>query len=244
MTVAADVQRRLAPREPPVVPGLDVAGRAVPAEATCGDAWDAVVWHDGRVRLTVADVSGHGVGPALLMAETRACLRSLTTTDLPLHQIVDRLETFLRPDLPDGTFVSLLLVEIDPVTRAVRYTNAGHVPGIVLAADGTPRASLALTGRLLGMDFGPDRATRESPPLADGDVLLLATDGATECPGADGAPIDDDGLIALARPLLDRSTQDLVDALHAALRDVSSGRCRRDDVTIVVAKALAPPRAA
>ncbi|MFO0934398.1 MAG: SpoIIE family protein phosphatase [Planctomycetota bacterium] len=242
LSVAADVQRRLAPREAPVVDGLDVAGRAVAAEVASGDTWDAVVRPDGRLLLAVADVSGHGMGPALLMAETRAYLRSLAATDLAPHVMADRLEGFLRSDLPDAMFVTMLLVEVDPATRTTRYHNAGHVPGIVIAADGTVVARLTLSGRVLGLDVGPDRVTRDGPTLVDGDVLLLATDGATECPRRDGEPLDEEGVVDLARELRARPAAGIVEGMHAALADVSGGASRRDDVTLVVAKAV--PRGA
>lgn len=242
LSVAADVQRRLAPREAPIVEGIDVAGRAVAAEVACGDAWDAVVRPGGRLLLAVADVSGHGMGPALLMAETRAYLRSLATTDLPPHAMADRLEAFLRPDLPDGMFVTLLIVEVDPATRATRYLNAGHVPGVVVAADGAVAATLPLCGRVLGLDLGPDRATRDGPTLVDGDVLLLVTDGATECPARDGEPLGEEGVVDLVREFRARPAAAIVEGVHGALASVSGGASRRDDVTLVVAKAV-PRRA-
>ena len=72
MRLGASVQQRLSPQEPPTIPGYDIAGTSAPASATCGDYYDFIPLPDGRLALGIADVSGHGVGAALIMTATRA----------------------------------------------------------------------------------------------------------------------------------------------------------------------------
>jgi sigma-B regulation protein RsbU (phosphoserine phosphatase) len=237
LETAAAVQRRLYPRSYPQAPGLDVAGRCAPAAETSGDMFDVLERPGSALLLAVGDVSGHGLGPALLMAETRAYVRSLASLPLALHVILGRVQGLLRADLGDDAFATLLLVEIDPATRALRWANAGHVPGLCLGPGGRVLASLDPTGPALGPIDAPAYATREGPALATGSVLLLTTDGATECPRADGTPLDEAGLAALAAEELGRPAAEIVERLHRRIAEVSAGASRRDDVTLLVARA-------
>ena len=166
--LAADVQRKLYPLSCPGAGDLDVAGAVFPAEATCGDYYDMVMRPDGWLLLAVGDVSGHGMGPALLMAETRAYLRSLAATPLAGDAILTQINTLLRQDLTDDQFVTLLLAEIEPSTGRIRYASAGHVPAFKLGADGT-----------LPVRLEPDGAGPGGPRGAD----VSLPRGAGACPG-------------------------------------------------------------
>lgn len=238
--LAAAVQRRLFPRACPPVPGLEVAGRAVPAEETSGDTYDFVARPDGALLLVVGDVAGHGVGPALLMSEVHAYVRSLAALPLTLPQILGRVNTLLRPDLPDDSFVSLMLVEVDPRTRRLTWANAGHVPGLVLGPGGAIAGTLEPTGPALGLREAPVYRLAEEPALPPTHVLLLATDGATECRQTDGTRLEDVGLAALASDLVGRPAQAILDELHRRIALLTLGQTARDDVTLVVVKAAVP----
>lgn len=238
--LAAAVQRRLFPRSCPPVPGLEVAGHAVPAEETSGDTYDFVARPDGALLLAVGDVAGHGVGPALLMSEVHAYVRSLAALPLSLPQILGRVNALLRPDLPDDSFVSLLLVEVDSRTRRVVWANAGHIPGLVLGPGGAIEGTLDPTGPALGLREAPAYRLCEAPALRPTQVLLLATDGATECLQTDGTRLEEAGLAALAADLLERPAQGILDELHRRIALLTLGQTSRDDVTLVVVKTSVP----
>ncbi len=184
--LAAAVQRRLYPEASPDVPGLDVAGSVVSAEATCGDYYDWLLRPDGRLAVVVGDVSGHGMPAAILMAETRAYLRSLVTTPIGIDEILARVHVLLRHDLTEGGFVTLLIAEIEPGTGRMRYANAGHVPGIRIRADGSEGERLDPTGPALGIQEAPVYRLREAAPLGRGRAPAPADRRRDRGAGADG----------------------------------------------------------
>lgn len=239
--LAAAVQRRLYPDASPAVPGLDVAGAVVSAEATCGDYYDWLPRPDGRIAVVVGDVSGHGMPAAILMAETRAYLRSLATTPIAADEILARVHDLLRDDLSEGGFVTLLVAELEPSTGRLRYANAGHLPGIRIRADGVAGERLDPTGPALGIQASPVYRLREAAPLEPGELLLLLTDGAVEAPGPDGEPLDEDTVIREASRLAPGAAAEVVRDLHARIAALSAGRSSRDDVTILAVKRTASP---
>lgn len=238
--LAATVQRRLYPGESPAVPGLDVAGAVFSAEATCGDYYDWLVRPDGRLAVVVGDVSGHGMPAAILMAETRAYLRSLVTTPIAADEILARIHALLRQDLTEGGFVTLLLAEIEPATGRLRYANAGHLPGIRIRADGSEGERLDPTGPALGIQETPVYRLRDAAPLEPGELLLLLTDGAVEAPGATGEPIDEEVVIREAARLAHLPAAHVVRQLYETIERLSGARSSRDDVTLLAVKATGP----
>jgi sigma-B regulation protein RsbU (phosphoserine phosphatase) len=238
LDLAAAVQRRMFPRSIPRSPGLDVAGRCVPATETSGDTFDVLARPGGELALVVGDVSGHGVGPALLMSEARAYLRSLAPLPLSPGEILDRIRALIVPDLPDASFVSLLIVQVEPAAGRLRWAGAGHVPGLVVDRNGAVRERLASTGPVLGIVEAARYATREGAVLGPDCLLVLATDGAIECPRPDGSLLEERGLAALVAECFDRSARSIVEELHRRIVQVSLGASDRDDVTLLVAKRL------
>jgi PAS domain S-box-containing protein len=95
MHLASLVQEKLYPQQPPCVEGFDIAGATFPAEVTCGDYYDFITMPNDSLGIAIGDVSGHGLGPALVMAQTRAYLRSLSQTNGNLPAILCRLNQAL-----------------------------------------------------------------------------------------------------------------------------------------------------
>jgi PAS domain S-box-containing protein len=141
LRLARRVQQRLYPHAMPRVPGYDIAGASDPAAATGGDHFDFIPMGDDRLGVVIGDVSGHGFGPALIMAETRAYLRALAWTHADPGAILTLANRILTGDIADR-FITLLAVRLDLATRSLAYANAGHVAGFVLDAAGTVKARL------------------------------------------------------------------------------------------------------
>src|SRR5436309_1624416 len=132
--VARERQQRLFPKCAPVLEGFDIAGATYPAEATGGDYFDYLPMLNDRLGIIVADVTGHGVGPALLMAETRAYLRVLTGRREDVGEILTRANGVLAEDVGQERFITLFMARLDPRTRSLNYASAGHPTGYVLDA--------------------------------------------------------------------------------------------------------------
>src|SRR5947199_177156 len=121
-------------------------GASVPAGAAGGDYLDYLVPCPGRVGVVIGDVMGHGPGPALLMASTRAYLRAFAEGQEDLGRALARTNRALASDVGEGQFVTLLFALFDRGRGLLRYTSAGHLPGYVLGRDGAVRAGLYSTG--------------------------------------------------------------------------------------------------
>src|SRR5581483_10317530 len=129
--LARQIQQKLFPAPALPLPGFDVSGVSHPAEATGGDYFDYLPLPDGSLGVVIGDVSGHGFGPALLMAELRAYLRAFLLSRADVGEIVGLLNRALADDAPEGYFATLLLARLDPATRSLVYASAGHSPGYV-----------------------------------------------------------------------------------------------------------------
>lgn len=236
--VAREIQSHLFPKSPPQVPGFDLAGASFPAAAAGGDYFDFIPVADNGLGLVVGDVTGHGIGPALLMAETRAYVRIAALNRAEPSDILTRTNIALAEDIGSERFVTLLLGRLDPATRRLSYASAGHPPGYLLAPDGSLRMELRRTGVPLGMR--PNTEFRNAPPitLEPGELVLLLTDGIEEAMGPGDEMFGTDRMLAVLRANRDKPAAQIVDALYLAVREFCKGLEQQDDVTCIVVKVL------
>jgi serine phosphatase RsbU (regulator of sigma subunit) len=238
------VQESLLPAGAPNVPGLDIAGAMFPAEETAGDYFDfftpLTVAGKQAIGLVVADVSGHGLGPALVMAELRGCLRSLTSVESDLGKILtltDRVVSCHRSErFAAMHFVTMFLAWIDPARRRLHYAAAGH-PAWHFHADGT-EAKIESKGVPLGVSnqFASRWQTETPIALGPGDILLVATDGVQEAFSAAGNQFGHQRMLDSVRANRQQSAEQIIQRLHGEVCEHTKGGTRSDDITIVVVK--------
>ena len=235
---AADVQRRLYPATAPVFRGLEIASGTFPALATCGDYYDYLPLSNGSLGIVIGDVSGHGLGPALIMAETRAYLRFLSASGLEPGEVLTKINEVLYEDLDENRYVALILAHVDSSSRRLRYVNAGHTAAYHLDGAGAVKAVMESCGPPLGVLPGIVFPAIENPPLEDGDVVVFLTDGITESENPSGDWFGADAALDVVRAHRHESAQDIVQGLRAATRDFAARRAQQDDITVVVCKAV------
>jgi serine phosphatase RsbU (regulator of sigma subunit) len=238
LQAAREIQQRLFPAEAPALPGFDIAGASFPAGDTGGDYYDFIPMLQGSLGLVVGDVSGHGFGPALIMANTRAYLRALSLTCSGVGDILTRANAALREDTADQHFVTLLFAALHPQDRTLVYASAGHNPGYVLDCTGNIRTALKSTEMPLGISGDTKFTTAEPITLMPGDVLLLFTDGVVEARGPDKTDFGTERMIDVIRQTCDRSSKDIVDAIYRAAREFADDQPQKDDITVLLAKVL------
>ncbi len=238
--LAREVQRRFYDIAPPVAPGLEIAGEAFPAAHVGGDYFDFVAGPDGGITLAIGDVTGHGLGPALLMAETRACTRAILETETDPGAILGRINEILIHDLDANQLVTLLLARLDPRTRVLEYSSAGHVPGYVLDGSGGIEHSLGATGMPLGLSPGTRYPSVALPPLSPGNMLALLTDGITEATDSSGDEFGAERALEAIRRHRHRSASEIIRAVYDATLEFAGGEALRDDVTCVICKTDEP----
>ena len=232
MNVAREVQRELLPRAAPRFEGLELAGVCRPAVAVGGDYYDYLQHADGRPGLVIADISGKGVPAAILMASLQASVRSLFPTAADPGQLHERLNNALCGSSSTARYATAFLADFDPGARRLTYSNAGHLPALVIRGARTLRCQEG--GIPIGLFEGATYDTG-ALTLAPGDLLALFTDGVTEAPGPDGEEFGEDRLADLLRA---RTGGSLEAALRAVLDALLawSGPTAHDDVTLVLAR--------
>jgi len=233
--VARRIQQGLLPRAAPALPGFEIAGASFPTHETGGDYFDFLPLPGDCLGVAVGDASGHGLGAAMLVAEARAYLRAAALTQADVGQMLSFTNRRLAEDITDDYFVTLLLARLDPHTRSLEHTSAGHPLGYVLDPRGEVRATLGTTGLPLGIDPAGDYPAPPALTLEPGDLVLLLTDGLLEARAPEGAAFGEQVLEAV-RANRSRPAREIVVVLHEAVRAFCRGLPIPDDVTAVVIK--------
>jgi sigma-B regulation protein RsbU (phosphoserine phosphatase) len=236
MRLAAKVQRQTFPQKPPRVSGFDIGGTVSPALETCGDYYDFLALPDGRLGITIADACGHGVGPALIMAETRAMVRLLARTGREPADVLAEVNESLAADLSAGHYVTMILAWLDPRSGELQWANAGHPPGLVLSKTGSVRERLRCTGIPLGLFADRRYGAGQKVVLGPGESLLLMTDGITETESPDGTQLDVGAVIDFFREHRHEPAPEILDRLHRFVGEFAAGQPQKDDLTSVICK--------
>ena len=235
LQIARDIQQNLIPSRPPQIEGFEFCGVCLPIEETAGDFFDYFPMADGTLGIVVGDISGHGIGPAILTAETRAYLRALSRASSDVGQVATIVNRLLWDDVIGGRFATLFFGRLDPVARTITYASAGH-PAYLVHPSGQ---FTSLDSQTPPLGLFDDLVIPASAPvsLTTDDVLLVATDGLFEAAAPDGAMLGRDFCIRLIAEHCGSSVEKIVDELLHATRTFADGLPLRDDLTIVIVKA-------
>jgi len=236
LAVAEAIQQRLLPQAPPSLPGFDIAGRVYPAEFAAGDYFDYLSFLDGSMGFAVGDVSGHGFGPALLMAATSGHLRSLVQVSDDIGEIVGLLNDALVARTNTEHFVTFLLARLDHQSRFLTYASAGHPAGYVLDVSGESKARLEATSFPLAVSPDAEFPTGVPVKLDPGDTVVLLPAGLIEAKSPAGKQFRADRLLEVVRANRSRSAQGIIDSLYQAVQEFSGQKTLDDDLTAVVMK--------
>ena len=234
LAIAQQVQTRLFPQRQPLIRTLVYAGICRPARIVGGDYYDYLDLGNRRLGLVVADISGKGIGAALLMANLQAALRSQCATagEQP-ERFLRAVNQLLYENTAERDYASLLFAEYDEGTRKLRYSNCGHPPALLLRGDdGLER--LEATCTVVGL-FEKWDCAMEERVLAPGDALLLYTDGVTEAMNDEGEEFGEGRLLEAARQRRDLSLPDLLAGVADQARRFNPHE-QADDITLIAAR--------
>jgi phosphoserine phosphatase RsbU/P len=243
--VARRIQQQLFPTSTPGLAGLDIGsatfgfdigGASYPAEAIGGDYYDYLPLPDGSLGVAVGDVSGHGLGPALLMAELRAYLRAFAQTETDPAAVLRAVNRLIVQDVEGDRFITLLLARLDARGRRLRYASAGHPTGYLLDPSGAVKEVLKSTGIPLGVFADAEFRCGAETALGPGDLVLLLTDGVAEARAPDGSAFGTERVLDLVRHCRAGSARQIVEELYLAVRAFSQGQPQFDDITATVIK--------
>lgn len=236
---AQRVQRKLFPKTAPQLQGLSLAGRCEPALPAGGDYYDFFTLPDNTLGVVIGDVAGHGLGAALLMAETRAALRVLARVERRVDHILSGVAAMLALDLAPETFVTLLLVQIDPSTGTVHYASAGH-EAYILDRAGHLRARLTATAPPINVLPEACIPMGRQCVLDLEEMLLLATDGMWECRNSQHEPFGLERLLGCVRAYQQQPVESIVSSVFRTVRSFLGDSVASDDMTLIVVKRAAP----
>ncbi|MEM6391894.1 MAG: PP2C family protein-serine/threonine phosphatase [Planctomycetota bacterium] len=234
LRAAAVIQQSLMPREPAEIEGFEIVGWNRPADETGGDYFDWVPLDDGRLAVCIADVTGHGLGPAMITCFCRAYARSALRVERRIAAAVDRLNGELNQDLSPGRFVTFATVVLTPGRGRVVSISAGHGPLLVYRRDGGGVERFDADTLPLGVHVGGDGVEPVVHHLAEGDAFVLITDGFFEWANAAGEQFGTDRLRRSLGRHGERSGVTLIRALLDDVEAFAGGTAQPDDLTAVV----------
>ncbi|MEM0915862.1 MAG: PP2C family protein-serine/threonine phosphatase [Planctomycetota bacterium] len=233
------IQRGLLPKRDASIAGWSIAGWSRPADQTGGDYWDWSALPEGKVAVSIADVAGHGIGPAIVTAFCQAYARSALHHSQRLDTALCEMARRLVRDMPTGHFVTFAVALLSPNDGRVPFLSAGHAPSLLVRAGSGD--AVALDADAPPMGVFPEISFDDVPvlDLAPGDSLVLLTDGFYEWENRSDELWDIDRLVASARRhrLLDPSR--MIAAILADVEAFVAGAPQLDDLTAVVIRRVA-----
>jgi sigma-B regulation protein RsbU (phosphoserine phosphatase) len=234
LQLASEIQQRFQPTAPPQVPGYELQGISFPCYEIGGDYYDFIQRDDGKLVITLGDVSGKGTAAALLMSSLHAAVHAQCSAQDSIVETIEAVNRYLADNTPANRFVTLFYAELDPVTGILAFVNAGHNPPLIVHAGGTVE-NLSSGGLPLGIK--PDAVFKEGRTrLQNGDVLVIYSDGVSEAPNPEGEEFGTARLQDVVMRNLDASAPGIRDRIEAGLTKFAQGTPASDDITLVIVK--------
>lgn len=242
LAIAREIQRHLLPRQAPEVPGLDIHARSISCEDIGGDYYDFITipgLQNPWFGFAVGDVSGHGVGAALLMGMAKGLLNSEAyncRTDLA--GIFAGMNRHLLAATDDSTFMTLFFGLLDPVSRTLHWNSAGHGPVFWYRCRQGLVTELLPSAPPLSITSSETFTPSPAVTLEAGDILLLVTDGIWEACNPYGEMFETSRLRQLVATLAPKSARQIHDTIMNKVFDFMSGARPEDDMTLMVIKVV------
>lgn len=237
LKIAESIQLGLLPDTMPLLDNTDIAGICVPAKQIGGDYFD-FIHQDNILDIIIADVSGHNIGAALLMAEARTFIQSQARQLPSAPAVLNALNRFMHDDLSKAElFITMFYLQYIPDRQQVSFANAGHNHPLILRGDTMAFEELDGEGLILGINREVDFEERHTKMNA-GDVLVLYTDGIIEAENSLQEMYSLDRLKTVIVDNYHLSAEEIIDNTMSQARMFQGRRHFNDDVTMIVIKAL------
>jgi serine phosphatase RsbU (regulator of sigma subunit) len=236
MDLARQVQLALIPTRAPTIVGLESAGWALTASVTGGDCYDLWQLQDGRLAILLADASGHGLAPAMIVSQVRTLARSLCEFECHPHDLLERINLRLADDLESTRFVTAFLGFL-AADGTLDWASAGHGPMYWTPGNGATMLELDSTGMPLGIQPGYSFEPKQPPlKLGENGSLIVFSDGLFEAPAPDGNMFG----VERVKEILDRTCGQpcapILEALREAVQKWQQKTEPIDDQTIVIVR--------
>lgn len=235
LDIARSIQQGLMPDKAPALEQFDIAGWNQPADQTGGDYFDWQSLPDGQVAISLADATGHGIGPALVSTSCRAYARA-SFLNGGGNGVLENLNGLLTNDLSTNRFVTFAVVFLSPQTGNARVLSAGHGPILWYKQEAGEIKSLEAQGIPLGMIDGAKYDHGIEEHFDRGDILALVTDGFYEWTNPEGEEFGLRRLEGVLRDSYKLSATEIIEKLKSAVITFCRGTKQQDDLTAVIIK--------
>jgi sigma-B regulation protein RsbU (phosphoserine phosphatase) len=241
LNLAKRIQKGLLPRELPHVSGIDMHAFNLAAQEVGGDYYDVIPVDEDRIGIAIADVSGKGIGGALMMSICRSVLRAHAVRNPDPSAVLREVNRTMVSDIYEDMFVTMIYMVYDKHTRELALARAGHDPPLILLPDGSSVLRESSGGMAVGL-IDPEtfdqviETTRIT--LLPGSLVLAYTDGITEAQNASG---DEWGVPALTRVLLSSRTltpHQICENIQERVLRFTGDQPQYDDMTLFALKVL------
>jgi sigma-B regulation protein RsbU (phosphoserine phosphatase) len=231
LSIAYDIQQHLFPKTFPEK--FNVVGTSIPAHDVGGDYYDAFDLN-GKLFITIADVSGKGVPAALIMSSFRSYLKGIIQSNRSFEELINYFNHLISSDISEDRFVTAVVGMIDPVESTFEYVNAGHDP-IIFSRNGE-LSFLEANGVPFGILDDPHAYDVKKINVEKGDVLVMYTDGVAEARNQLGEEYGLDRLNDLVKNSYMIEPRDMLQMIISDVADFSYGAQQHDDITVLVTK--------
>lgn len=236
MELARSIQLDLLPSETPRLRHYDVAGETKPSRWVGGDYFDFFKTSEGLL-FVIADVAGKGMPAALIMANAQAAFRLLAPLNVPIKDMVIRINKILFENTAPDKFVTFFVGSLNERTRTLQYVNAGHNPPLLIKSSGDA-LKLEEGGLILGfLDDYEDYSVGEAV-VDRGDCLLLFTDGVTEANDPSGEEYGDERLTKLFAYIRRRPSKEIIETIFDSVEKYAGDAPQYDDITAIAIKCI------
>ena len=236
LKVAAEIQLSILPDVLPSHPDFDFGGRILPARQVGGDFYDVIELGDNKLGVLIGDVADKGVPSAIFMARAHALIIAEADRATNPGEVLRMVNKHITRLEKSTQFVTALYGVLDTVTCEFSYARAGHEPPLLLEADGTVQRLPHKPGMALGLweNIALDEYKFVMPR---GSVLMMFTDGMTDCRNPKGEPFGLERIKSTMTKLKDFTAQSGCDQLFDTLMTYQNGSKQDDDVTLVAVHA-------
>lgn len=226
------IQKRLLPAEPTQAGCIRAEGYNRSSSAVGGDYFDHFDLGEGRLGIVIADVTGHGLPAAIVMANLQAAVRVALSGSSPLPALAERINRLLCRNTAPQVFVTAIIGIVDTRSGVIEYVNAGH-PGPILIHDGQARAVQQENSLPLGIDPDEKFVVRTIDPEKEAGAILFYTDGLTEAASPDGVMLGLPPVVDAVQSLEETTTGALLRTALALVRNHLAGGDGGDDMTLL-----------
>lgn len=232
LEAARTIQTRLLPDRALTAGRVTIEGFNEPSAGVSGDYYDFFPLDEGRFGFIIADVTGHGLPAALIMANLQAAVRVALVREAKLSELAARVNRLVCQNTDSHVFITGIVGVVDVNARRVEYISAGH-PGPLMLAGGKANSTDNENSLPLGVEPGEQFVVHRLDIRPGPATLLFYTDGLVEASNLAGDQLGLEAVIRHMERTNDLSSAGVIRSARAMLRDYLDGAPRADDMTLL-----------